>query len=714
MTSLHRSSRLAPLLACALVSVLGAVSAGCDSPVTPPHDGGTDAATSPRDGSVPCTVDGDCDDHLSCTNDRCLPGFLTCEHTADHGRCDDGIFCNGPEFCDFRLGCEHVVTHESCDDNDVCTLDRCVEATKTCEHRPRDLDEDGDPDFFCEHGTDCDDRDPTRSGVAPEICDDTIDNDCDGTTDEGSGLDGGGADGGDGGSADGGMPLCGRPAHDTCGDPFPITGSGTMDLRVGGASADYRLNCSFSAHPDVVATLTLTEPHDVRITAEGDLATAQVALRTTCVDATTEIECDDGYPGEIRHRALAAGTYYLIVQGTGDVLLDVQLTDPTPPPTNETCAAPTLIPPTGGRYTGSFVDGHDDVTLSCSGIPASDLVYQIDLPTESNLTVTLSSPDNQYMYWDVRPTCDATAGSVRCRGGAPADGTMHQLPAGTYFILIEGPSYVEADFSLSVDVGPSTPRVTGDLCATPIPLTVGTRYTGTMSGAEDDIVTACGYNYRELVHSFTIPALSDVTIDVDGGLSYLNASLRTTCDNAGTQVRCPTGAPISSHLRALAAGTYYLIVEGARGGSYTIDITATTPPTVPTPATGNDSCGGPVIIPPTGGFWSGTTMGMANDYDPLICGTGTPAPDVAFRLDLATRSRITATTEGSAFDTLLYRFMGTCRTGMEARCDDDGGSAGTSQLTETLDPGTYFYVVDGFSSTAMGNYEFQVFITPVP
>lgn len=710
MTCSHK-----PLRALVLFVLVGLSAAGCGDPIVPPHDAGTDVAFTLPDGTVHCTMDSECDDHITCTHDTCQVAAMICSHTLDHAMCDDGTFCNGTELCvPEQGGCHSPSTHQSCDDMDVCTVDRCVEATKTCEHTPRDLDADGDVDFFCPGGMDCDDRDATRSGLAPEICDDMVDNDCDDMIDEGTPPDGGGADAGvpvD----DAGRPLCGRPAHDSCSDPLEITSSGTTLLQVGGASSDYRLGCSGIMRPDLVARLTLTEPHDITITADSDLSTAGVALRTDCTDAATEIDCDDGFPGMIRHRALAAGTYFIIVQSTGEVQLDVQLSDPTTPPTNESCSAPILVPPTGGHYTGSFVDVGDDVTLSCNGIPTSDLVYQIDLPTESNLTVTLSSPDGQYMNWEVRPTCGSTVGSLRCTAGAPADGTLHQLPAGTYFILIEGPSYVEVDYTLNVVVGPSTPRVMGDLCTNPIELTIGTPYTGTMSGSEDDIVTSCGYNYRDLVHHFTLPATSDVSIDVDAGLQYVNASIRTTCDSAATQVRCPTGAPISSHSRALPAGEYYVVLEGARAGSYTLTVTATTPPTVPMPATTNDNCGNPVIIPATGGYWTGDTTSMVDDYDPTTCGTGAPANDVAFRLDLAARSRVTATTEGSSFDTVLYRMTGTCRSGMETRCDDDGGGGGgSSQLSETLEPGTYFYVVDGFSTGYQGPYEFQVFISPAP
>lgn len=689
MTYSIRHARLLPLF---FLLVLPASGCG-DGPIVPGHDGGPDAAFQLPDGSVPCSTAADCDDHIGCTHDSCLAGVMICSHTADHARCDDGIFCNGSEMCDFTMDCVHVTTHETCDDGNVCTLDHCLETARMCEHLPRDLDMDGDPDFNCTGGTDCDDRDPTRSGLAPELCADFIDNDCDDMVDEAG---------------------CGRPPHDACDDPLAITASGVTILHAGGATADYTSSCT-SSRPDIVATLTLTEPHDVSITGAGDFDVVTLFLRTTCLDAATEIDCDNGYPGILRRRAMPAGTYYLIVQSGGDVTLDVELTDPTTPPTNETCTAPIVMPPTGGHYTGSFVDVHDDVSLSCN-FGGGDLVYQIDLAAESDLAVTLTSPQSQYVYWSVRSSCATTSSELRCQGGTPADGTLHQLPAGTYFVVIEGPSYAEVDYALTVGVTASSPPVHGDTCTDPIALALGIPYTGSLSGAEDDINTSCGYFYRDLVHSFTLTGTSDLDIEIDAGVSYVNASLRTVCDNGGTQLSCPTGGPLSSHMRNVPAGDYFVVLEGGRAGAYTITVSATTPPTVPTPATGNQSCATATVIPEaTGGFWSGTTVGMLNDYSPSICAIsgGTPtAPDVTFRLDLSAQSRVFATTEGSSFSTVLYRYTGTCRSGSESACNDWSGAGGTGQLVEMLDVGTYFYVIDGFDAAA-GNYEFQVFVTPV-
>lgn len=70
-----------------------------------------------------CVRDGDCDDGVACTQDRCVA--FVCAHRPDDGRCDDGLFCTGGDRCDATLGC--VTGGSPCDDGVDCTEDVCDE-----------------------------------------------------------------------------------------------------------------------------------------------------------------------------------------------------------------------------------------------------------------------------------------------------------------------------------------------------------------------------------------------------------------------------------------------------------------------------------------------------------------------------------------------------------------------------------------------------------
>lgn len=683
-----------------LLLVLAALPA-CDGPTPPPIDGGPADALVPidvnlvRDGSRVCTTDADCIDAVACTRERCETAVGLCVVTYDLEMCDDGVFCNGVEQCDQREGCIPGA-RITCNDDTVCTVDRCDEAGRTCEHSMRDLDLDGDVDFFC-GGMDCDDRDAVRSSLAPEICDDGIDQDCDGLDDDLSSS-----------------MMCGRPPYDACDDPLDVSAGGTFVVSTAGATADHTIGCIGIMQPDVVLTFTLTEAQNVEIEAEGDFFTTGLAIRTACGDRPSETECRTGYPATIRRRGLAPGTYFVIVTGygSGEIAVTVDFADPTPPPPNEACGAGSIPVDVsaGGTFRGSMLDVTDDLTASCprgfSALP--DLVYTFTTTSERDVRVTASSTSGgEAMSWEIRPTCASSAGALRCAYGSPAAGRVHQLPAGTYFLIVEGPSYAEVDFQLDVEFLAPTPPALGDLCSAPIPLTLGVRTPGSLMDHEDDVETTCGFHYREAIYSFTLSERRDVLVEIDGGTTYFNASIRTSCADSAGQLRCNGGAPIRQRLRDLPAGTYFVIVESSRAPSFQITVTDSVPTTT-TVVSGNDTCDTAFVVPPTGGFFTGNTSGMTNDYTTAVCGAMAQSRDAAFRVDLTSRRRIVASTEGSAFDTVLHLQGATCRSGFDLFCFDDSGTGSWSLMDVTVEPGTYYIVVDGWGTAAAGDYALEV------
>jgi len=98
------------------------------------------------DGSCQAGTPIDCDDLVPCTVDTCNEPGGSCSNVADDGLCDDGLFCNGAETCDPVFDCQAGT--DPCAPSDVC-----LEDSDTC----------------CTPST--------------EICNDTVDNDCDGLID---------------------------------------------------------------------------------------------------------------------------------------------------------------------------------------------------------------------------------------------------------------------------------------------------------------------------------------------------------------------------------------------------------------------------------------------------------------------------------------------------------------------------------------------------
>jgi hypothetical protein len=128
--------------------------------------------------SAVCVTDADCNDNNVCTGTEtcqggsCLPGTpLDC---GDANPCTDDL-------CDTLAGCSNPPNSDPCDDGDACTMnDACSQGA--CAGAPLDADSDTYISDAC-GGDDCDDSDGAVHPNAAEVCDDTVDNDCDGFTD---------------------------------------------------------------------------------------------------------------------------------------------------------------------------------------------------------------------------------------------------------------------------------------------------------------------------------------------------------------------------------------------------------------------------------------------------------------------------------------------------------------------------------------------------
>jgi len=129
----------------------------------------------------------DCDDGMNGDNlDGCKDDCtFTCTMDAD---CDDADMCTGAEACDTATNTCTDPDDLDCDDADTCTSDSC-EAATGCVNTLIDGDGDGYAVDTCTTGglmgDDCDDSSSSVYPGAPELCD-TIDNDCNGSVDDGT------------------------------------------------------------------------------------------------------------------------------------------------------------------------------------------------------------------------------------------------------------------------------------------------------------------------------------------------------------------------------------------------------------------------------------------------------------------------------------------------------------------------------------------------
>lgn len=710
------SSAFWPLVVCCAFAV------GCDLspadsialgplPTRPVHIApDDDAGFALPEGARPCRTDADCTDNIECSIDECLPAGY-CSNRLDGAMCSDGLVCNGVETCHPTLGCIDAPP-PTCDDKDPCTIDRCDEETKSCQHGIRDFDHDGEADFHCGEGTDCDDFDGKRGSLAAELCGDGIDNDCDQQIDEAS---------------------CGAVPHDRCEDALDVSEGGVFNVSTVGATADYVQSCSEqSASRDVAFRFRLEEPRDVKLVAsglrpDGIDEVAVIALQTTCGSVGSELQCAEGFPGDLRVRALPAGEYYVVVSaaiGASSVLLKVTYSEATPAPTNMACEQAIDVGK-GGHFDGNFVDVSDTVDTGCGFPMQPDLFYKVVLTEESDLEVSAIGSETQLVTVALHRGCGIDALEERCQSEQRILSYYHQLPPGEYVLVIEGPVSREIDFGLDVAVLPPTPPPTGDSCVDPVSVTFGETQEVTLRGMQDDIKSGCqSRGAADVVMSFTLDQSQDLNVFVMGDdTAQVTMALQTECGNELEERICTQGMPVDSVIHAQPPGQYFLVLDSYSASSVEVKVELA-PPTAVTAVDNNDTCYSAWEIPEAGGLFSGDTSLLLQDY--LVgCGATTSnctcgqvahfANDAAYALTLSSPKRVIARVEAT-FDAVLLRYrvpesgQMLC-TGDAAACDDDSNKQHLPLLDESLPAGTYYYIVSGYDQSASGNYYLDVSVS---
>jgi len=206
-------------------------------------DSWSTCSTALRDCGVCCRCDVDGNVSYDDTQDSDCPDF----DCPAYSGCDYGwAYCGG--VYGYHLYVE-LIAHRvggACSDIDSCGHEECYTSEwKVCES-------DSDGDHYTESCGDCDDSDPLIHPAYIEVCGDFIDNDCDGTIEEGCCLDWdgdghidgtcGGTDCDDGDSSihPGATEVCDGVDNNCDGviDDADVDGDGYIDMACGGTDCD--------------------------------------------------------------------------------------------------------------------------------------------------------------------------------------------------------------------------------------------------------------------------------------------------------------------------------------------------------------------------------------------------------------------------------------------------------------------------------------------
>jgi len=651
---------------------------------------------------APCVDDAQCDDGFDCTDGVCDPELGLCRFTAVGERCDDGVFCNGIERCDPRVGCRPGPP-TSCSDSTPCTIDVCDEATRACVRRDRDADGDGDVDGNCQPGHDCNDLDPNVSSLSPEVCNDGVDDDCDGEVDEAE---------------------CELPRFDTCSDALPLPAPGSYAVPVAGARLDYGAGCATEGPTLRDLVLQVSVPAgpalDVDLVARAALGELSLSPVGSCAGVSEEADCVRGAflpVGEsvarLRLHSVGPGTYpvYLRTNAAAPIALEVTHLAASPVPAHRDCGTPLVLEPDLPVTADLALPG--PALDSACPTQRGDLYYTFTLAQAADVRLTAESLDELG-----RPRlalrgadCEDPELELSCNDGIAAELHYHALAAGTYLLAVSASGPTLARVALRVQA-PTTPPLT-DQCSTAPAIVVNQTQTVSFIDHIDDIVASCAPGFTDAAFAVDLATPSDLLVVgrfSSGDIGSVGITGAACADEDIQDCSRPAANPARVSAQGLAMGSYRVVMESAEGlpATFTAALRPARPRTfVPS----SDACLEVLTIPPGGGIFQGNTQNADNDFS-ASCDFATPngAPDQLLRLVLDRPQRVLLDMRGSDFDTLLDVRRGPDCPGQEVvEACSVGVADDRSFLDLNLPAGEYFLQIDGYAG-ALGAWLLDVFV----
>lgn len=524
-----------------------------------------------------------------------------------------------------------------------------------------------------------------------------------------------------------------------------------------GMGSHYSSTCGGVSTADAVFQFTVSAGggnRTIAIDTRGSAYNTVLELRNgsfnniTCNDDVSDM----GYTSQSRiERTLSPGTYYVVVDGqgaSGNYRLNFRDLGSFANRGAETQATAVSLGSLGTsslQAVGTTTGMANDYNTSCGSSGVPDAVFSFTLATSkpveihtvgSNFDTVLSLRNSAF----TEITCNADSPFGAIENDLARISTT--LAAGTYYVVLDGQSDEvengsQGEYVLNIENGVATAAVPipGDTQASAINLgTLGTGSTVSTTGntalLKGDYTLSCGASTGsspDAVYSFTLSSATRLFIDTSSSFFDTAISLRnSTFTQVSSGCDPDAGNGDTSRLNfssgtGLAAGTYYVIVDGENGdaGAFNLMIRTYGPAGTAPATTFVEAADTYTTFFDLGTLTAGTVRAVEGDNSSLAnnvnrCTNNNNAGrDAVFRFTTAVAGNYTFTTDGSTFDTVLsVRGSASPYNVVSGGCNDDDTSlANTAASTVTVALAantTYFVVVDGYANNSTGRYRLRI------
>jgi hypothetical protein len=537
---------------------------------------------------------------------------------------------------------------------------------------------------------------------------------------------------GQGGTFDVSIQLT-ADAGDSCAGPIPLSftgGEANISGSTFGATNDESATCGGSTGLDYVYRFDLTATSNVEVSATTRTAAMSPLVylnQTSCVGS--DLGCAAapmaGAGTALRFGSLPVGTYFLWVDAADSMpgLYNITAKISTPG-VGDACAAPAALTFTNGMasVTGNTATSFHDSSGTCAGGTSPDAVYTFTTTATQNLRVDVTTTTSTYQPVVYLRSASCTGTQLACGIAPTAGGTgsiaYGSLPAGTYYLWVDGANNTSGAYTMTAVLGNPTP---GDTCALAAPLTFVNgmaMVSGDTSTWFHDLTGTCATGLApDGVYTFTTTTIQDLRLSLSTTTStYRPAIYVRSASCSGTQIGCGSaiaaGGTATLDIAALPVGTYYVWIDGVGSTSGLFSLMATLSDPLP-----GDHCTNPASLVFTSGTATatGTTAGSFHDGNGT-CATGTAADVIySFTTSSIQDFRVTVSTSTSTYQPSIYLRSASCTTGTQIGCANAAALGGSASLDiGALPVGTYYLWIDGVSGTA-GDYSINATLTnPLP
>lgn len=340
----------------------------------------------------------------------------------------------------------------------------------------------------------------------------------------------------------------------------------------------------------------------------------------------------------------------------------------------DTCNNPTPLAfgPDGGylSVSGSTRDLYDNGEGGC-GHYGADRVYSFTTTRTFDFRSRITSGTAGYepaIFLEQAP-CGPQFGLLQCSSTRDGAGwlDLHALPAGTYFLWVNGQYPDEGDYTLEAQL---TPVMPSDTCQTVTDLAFSDGGVAQASGdtrlVYDDATGSCGGSGSDFVYRFTTQMPLDLRAEASTSTSSHRPVLylrQGSC--GGSELACApalsAGAPAQLQRDGLTPGTYYLWVDGA-GTNADFELVARL-------LRPGETCGNSIPLDVSSGSAtiSGTLDELRDDAASSCSAAGSNDIVYSFVTTSVRTLNVTVTSQTAGFTPVVSIRRGTCAT-QEVAC----------------------------------------------